>query len=90
MKIEELYNKLKDNNVPDDWFYLHGVYGSSSEDDKICLTIKRGKYFVEFIVYEKERGEVFNKKSFKNESEACVYLFKRLMSAKEIEDKYFK
>ena len=37
-----------------------------------------------------ERGNRDQERVFSSESDACYYLFKRLKSAKEIEDKYLK
>lgn len=88
MTIQELYIKLKELGVPEDRYYLHGLYGSTNDDDKLSLTIRRDTYSVEYEVYFKERGEKHSTRIFANENEACQYLYKRLKDNKEIEDKY--
>lgn len=88
MTIQELYIKLKELGVPEDRYYLHGLYGPTNDDDKLSLTIRKGSYSVEYEVYFKERGEKHSTRIFTNENEACQYLYKRLKENKEIEDKY--
>lgn len=41
MTIKDLHKKLNDLKVPSDDYYLHGLYGSDSDDNKLGLTIKR-------------------------------------------------
>ena len=55
MTIEELYNRLKELRVSEDRFYLHGLFGSTDDNDKLALSIKMGKYTAEYEVYYKER-----------------------------------
>lgn len=74
MTIQELYIKLKELGAPEDRYYLHGLYGSTNDDDKLSLTIKKGTYSVEYEVYFKERGEKHSTRIFANENEACQYL----------------
>ncbi len=88
MTIQELYNKLKELGISEDKYYLHGIYGSTNDEDKLSLGIRKGIYSVEYEVYFKERGEKHSTRLFANEDEACLYLYKRLKENKEIEDKY--
>ncbi|HRP55034.1 hypothetical protein [Agriterribacter sp.] len=88
MTIQELYITLKEFGIPEDKYYLHGLYGSTNDDDKLSLIIRKGVYSVEYEVYFKERGEKHSIRIFTNEDEACQYLYKRLKENKEIEDKY--
>ena len=90
MTLQELSIKLQELGVPEDRYYLHGLYGSTNDDGKLSLTIRKGAYSVEYEVYFKERGEKHSTRIFTNEDEACQYLYKRLKDNKEIEDKYSK
>lgn len=90
MTLQELHIKLKELGVPEDRYYLHGLYGSTSDDDKLALTIRKGIYTVEYETYYKERGEKHSARIFTTEDEACQYLYKRLKENKEIEDRYSK
>lgn len=90
MTIAELHRKLQELGISQDRYYLHGLYGSTNDDDKLALTIKKGKYAVEYEVYYKERGEKHSTRIFISEDEACQYIYKRLKTDKEIEDKYSK
>jgi hypothetical protein len=47
MTIEELHNKLTELKIPADQYYLQGLYGSTDDNDKVALTMKRGKYTIE-------------------------------------------
>ena len=77
MTIEELYNKLTELNIPADQYYLHRIYGSTNDNDKVALTIKRGKYTIEYEVYYRERGEKHSIQNFTDENEACNYILKK-------------
>lgn len=88
MTIEELYYKLRDLGIPEDRYYLQGLFGSSNDDEKYAMIIKKSINSVECEVYFKERGEKHSIRVFDNESEACLFFYKRLKENKEIEDKY--
>jgi len=83
MKIEELHNKLTELKIPADQYYLHGLYGSTDDSDKISLTIRRGKYTIEYEVYYRERGEKHSIQNFTDEGEACNYILKKLQDYKQ-------
>lgn len=85
MKIEELNIELKILGVSDDKYYLHGLYGSIDDNDKISLTIKKGKYTTEYEVYYKERGEKHSIRTFTDEDEACQYLLNKIQEELTIE-----
>lgn len=89
MTLQELHIKLKELGVPEERYYLHGLYGATNDEEKLSLTIKRGIYAVEYETYYKERGEKHSVITFTSEDEACQYLFKRLKENKEIEDKTY-
>lgn len=79
MTIEELHNKLVELQIPEERYYLHGLYGSPDDNDKIALTIRKGKYTIEYETYFKERGEKHSSMIFFNEDEACEYVLNRLV-----------
>jgi hypothetical protein len=80
MTIEELYNRLKELRVSEDRFYLHGLFGSTDDNDKLALSIKMGKYTAEYEVYYKERGNKNTSRIFMTEAEACDYFLNRIKS----------
>jgi hypothetical protein len=90
MNIEELHKKLKDLGIPENKYYLHGLYGSADDDNKLSLIIKRGKFAIEYEVYYKERGEKHSTRVFTIEDDACQYIYKRLKDNKNLEDRYSK
>jgi hypothetical protein len=49
------------------------------------LTIKKGKYTIEYEVYYRERGEVNSKQIFTTEEEACEYLYKQVTDSWTVE-----
>ena len=90
MTIKELNIKLQALGVSEDKYYLHGLYGSTNDDDKLSLIIRSEAHSVRYEVYFKERGEKHSIRIFTKEEEACLYLYKRLKESKELEDKYSK
>ena len=85
MTIKDLYEKLIDLKVDSERFYLHGLYGSSSDDNKLSMTISKGKYTIEYEVYYKERGEKHSINLFTVESEACEYFLYKIQEVLTIE-----
>jgi hypothetical protein len=77
MTIKELHNKLTELKIPADQYYLHGLYGSTDDNDKVSLTMKRGKYTIEYEVYYRERGEKHSIQNFTDENDACNYILKK-------------
>ena len=82
--------KLKDLGIPEDRYYLHGLFGSTNDNGKLSLAIKKGSHLIEYEVYDKEKGEKHSVRVFTSEDEACNYVYNRLKENKEIEDKYSK
>lgn len=78
MTILELHAKLKNVGINDDQYFLHGLYGSANDNEKLSLTIKKGKSTVEYETYFKERGEKHSVRTFYSEEEACEYIYKKL------------
>lgn len=79
MTIKELHNKLKERGISEDQYFLHGLFGSTNDDEKIALTIKKGKYGIEYETYFRERGEKYSSRIFATEKEACEYIYKELV-----------
>jgi hypothetical protein len=80
MTIFELHTKLKNIGIHDDQYFLNGLYGSADDNEKLSLTIKKGKFTVEYETYFKERGEKHSVRTFYSEEEACEYIYKKLIS----------
>ena len=78
MTIEELSKKLTKRGISSDSYYLHGLYGSLDDSEKIALSMKKGKYTLEYEVYYKERGEKHSSRIFIDEQEACEYIYAKL------------
>lgn len=79
MTIFELHKKLKNIGVPEAMYYLHGLYGSTDDNDKPALTINKGKYTIEYEVYFRERGEKSSIRIFTREDEACENILKYIV-----------
>jgi len=90
MTLQELYIQLKELGIPENRYYLHGLLGSTNDEDKLALVIRKGKYSLEYEVYFNERGEKHSKRIFTKEDDACQYMYKRLKENNEIEEKYSK
>jgi len=79
MTINELHNNLNKKGISEDQYFLHGLFGSTDDNDKIALTIRKGKDGVEYVTYYRERGEKHSLRTFTIESEACEYIYKKLI-----------
>lgn len=88
MNLNELHIKLRESGISEDRYYLHGLYGSTNDENKLALIIKKGKHTTEYEVYYKERGEKHSVRLFTTEDDACQYIYKRLKENKELEEKY--
>ena len=78
MDIKELNKKIKNSGISEDKYYLHGLYGSKDDNDKLSLIIKQGKYTIEYEIYFREKGEKHSIEIFTNENEACQYFYDKL------------
>ncbi|MCR9131644.1 MAG: hypothetical protein NXI08_03685 [bacterium] len=85
MTIEELNSELNKLGVSDDRYYLRGLFGSTDDNDKIALTVRKGKFTIEYEVYYKERGEKHSIRTFTTETEACEYLLHKIQEELTIE-----
>jgi len=88
MNLNELHLKLRELGISEDRYYLHGLYGSTNDENKLALIIKKGKQTTEYEVYYKERDEKHLVRLFTTEDDACQYIYERLKENKELEDKY--
>lgn len=71
MNKEELNTKLEENKIPQDAYSLEG--GLPSE----CFCMETGD---KCVVYYSERGIKTQLREFGTESEACDYMYKKLLS----------
>jgi len=78
MTLEELHNKLTDTGITADKYYLHGLFGSTDDNEKLGLRIFKDNNRIKYQVYFKERGEVSSTSDFDTEEEACKYMFQKL------------
>lgn len=79
MTIKELHKRLQEDGILENQYFLHGLYGSTDDNDKIGLTIRQGQYELEYETYYKERGEKHSIRTFKTEKEACEHIYKKLI-----------
>lgn len=57
MTIKELYMKLIELGINEDNFYIQGIYGSTNDDDKCSLIIRKEVNTLVYEVYYKEKGD---------------------------------
>lgn len=84
MTLADLYKKLKESGIPDDRYFLHGLYGSTDDNKKMALVVKVGTYAVQYETYFRERGEKHSVRIFATESEACEYVYDKLMDEQTV------
>jgi hypothetical protein len=78
MKIEQLYKKLTENNISSDKYYLHGLFGSSDDNERLGLKIFKDGNRIKCQIYFKERGQVTSSWDYDSEDEACEVMFQEL------------
>jgi hypothetical protein len=76
-RIKSLHEKLLAHNVAENSYHLLGLFGSSDDDLKLSLNIKRGKYTIIFEIYSKDRGEKHTLFETADIDEACEYFFRK-------------
>ncbi|MBZ4191713.1 hypothetical protein [Niabella beijingensis] len=57
MTVSELHAALKEKGISEDRYFLHGLYGATDDNEKVSLTIRKGKDRIEYETYFRERGE---------------------------------
>jgi hypothetical protein len=85
MTIKQLHEKLQELNISPERYFLHGLYGSTDDNDKLSMTIRRGKYTFEYEVYSRERGEKHSIIVFTDEDKACDYFMKKILELDKFE-----
>jgi len=85
MTIPELHTRLQGLGFLSEEYYLHGLYGSTNDNDKLSMTIKKGKYTIEYEVYFRERGEKHSSKTFTSEHDACEHFLKQLLETRTLQ-----
>ena len=86
MTIKELHKRIQNLGIPENRYYLHGLYGSTDDNEKYALAIRNGKYTTEFEVYYRERGEKHSIMVFTEEDKAYNYFFKNLKDGWTLEN----
>jgi hypothetical protein len=79
MNIEQLYNRLIKAGIPENRFYLHGLFGSTDDNERLALTVYRRGEKTYYEIYFKERGISSTVNVFSNESEACIFIYEKLI-----------
>ena len=80
MNFKRAYKELYKLGIPENKYYLNGLYGSTSDEERLSLIESRGKYTVEYEVYYRERGEKGSARTFTNEDQAIDYFITELFS----------
>lgn len=57
LQLEKLYFRLKALGVPEESYYLQGLYGSKSDDYTLALVMREGKNTTEYEMYYKEKEQ---------------------------------
>jgi hypothetical protein len=78
MTLKELYKKLTDSGITDSQYYLHGLYGSTDDNERLGLQIFKQNNRINYQVFFKERGQVTSAWDFNSEDEACKFMFEKL------------
>ena len=82
MTISDLHYKLKEKGIDENQYFLHGLFGSTDDNDKIGLTIRQGQNGLEYETFYKERGEKHSLRIFTTEKEAWNTLIKNSLTNK--------
>ena len=56
-QLEKLYFRLKALGIPEESYYLQGLYGSSTDDYKLALVMRKENNSIDYEMYFKENGE---------------------------------
>jgi hypothetical protein len=77
MTLSDLHLALQSKGIDENSYYLHGLFGSTDDSDKLAMTIIVAKYSLIFKIYYKERGEQHSVYEFNDETEACRFFYKK-------------
>lgn len=83
LQLEKLYLKLTKLGTPEEDYYLHGLYGSTSDNNKLAMIVKKGEYFVEYEIYYKEKGQKDVIQVFTDFDLASDYFIKQLNQSRK-------
>jgi hypothetical protein len=78
MTLGDLHLALQSKGIDENSYYLHGLFGSTDDSDKLAMTIIVAKYSIRFKIYIKERGEQNSVYEFNDETEACSFFYKKM------------
>lgn len=78
MNLSALYSELRKIGIPDNDIFIHGLYGSTNDNEKLSLSMRMEKYSKVWEVYYKERGKKHSVREFNSESEACEYYLNQM------------
>lgn len=56
-QIEKLYFRMKVLGIPEESYYLQGLYGSPTDEYKLALLIREGDDATEYEMYFKEKDQ---------------------------------
>ena len=79
MNIQELCKKLKELNISDNLYYIHGLCGSPNDDEKLSMIIKKDMEGMRYEIYFKERGVKSIIRVFNSEEEACYFFLREVL-----------
>ena len=54
-QLEKLYFRLKALGIPEESYYLQGLYGSSTDDYKLALVMREENNSTEYEMYYREK-----------------------------------
>lgn len=80
MTLSELHIKLSKKGISENKYFLHGLFGSTDDNDKIALSIRKRESKIEYETYYKERGEKHSIRIFEVENQACEFIYKKLIN----------
>lgn len=78
MTLNDLHLALQSKGIDENSYYIHGLFGSSDDSDKLAMTIIVAKYSIIYKIYYKERGEQHSVYEFNDETEACRFFYKKV------------
>lgn len=78
MTLAELHKELRRIGIPEEDYYIHGLFGSTDDHDKLALSIRSSINGNEYLIYFKERGKSSLLRNFNSEDEACKYMLEKL------------
>ena len=56
-QLKKLYFRMKALGIAEESYYLQGLYGSKTDDNKLALVLNEENNSTEYEMYYKEKGE---------------------------------